>query len=53
MHDGEPSKEAQRHAHAIQEVFQEVQVCPQSMIEVAVVHHIDSFAFVELTFYIK
>ena len=49
MYYGEASKEAQRDAHAIQEILQEFEICPNRMVEVAMVHHVDTLALVEFT----
>ena len=53
MHNAKSRKQAQGSAHLEDEVFKQVGVCPDAVVEMAMVHHVDSLALVKLTFHVE
>ena len=53
MHDRDSREGGQSHAHPVQEVLQELQVRPQGVIEVTMVHHVDALALVKLSLHLE
>lgn len=53
MHNTQPCKQMKRHTNSKQKFFGQINVIPQTMIEAAMVNHIDAFAFVKLTSHVE
>ena len=53
MDDGEACEEAQCDAHPVDEVFKKLQICPQGVIEMAMMDHIYALTFVKFTLNIE
>lgn len=53
MDDGKSCKEAKSDAHSVEEVFKKLQICPQGMVEMTVMDHVDALTFVEFALNVK